>query len=351
MNFSVIQAHSEFTSEYSPKLYTLLYNLGFITGCINSDVWLMWIYKYSIHLLWVFFTISFTLMSLIKAPNIFILTYGGSILGYYLSSMLLAILLITELKHIISITKIYPRSYYLPLLLTLNKVPSAFDFITHIYYYKYLFIGICIIACIGISMKFDGKNKLVISPSGKNNYLPFFVVIVPCYLFGISCEMNLLIKEKFVSDSDWYDLTSTLVYLSGLYFYTILYRNNKEWVVICMLFILPICSVLFFSIGWKFFNEMEILYTAGYCTFSLYLGLLEIKSLKLIILNSSFPEFFLGMFYFLSKMSETIFYILMKIYLDDNKFYDVTGVFLICVTINMFAIGIISKKKYRPLSN
>lgn len=110
--------------------------------------------------------------------------------------------------------------------------------------------------------------------------------------------------------SDEFNSFSQMGYIIGAFLVNFLlnYRNNK--VIFSIIVGVPILFAviyLAFDTLAKFFTSSLLL---GFSTFGL--GVAEVLNIRLIVLNSNRPEFFIGMLYFISYFTEYILLIMLE---------------------------------------
>ena len=112
---------------------------------------------------------------------------------------------------------------------------------------------------------------------------------------------NLIPNQVLLEES------TSLAYILGALIYPLFIYTRKEVFIPHLLILLAVFISASFLLS-EFYSgvSMIIIYVAiGLANFQV--GLLEILNLKLIVVNSNRPEYFVGMLYFLSYLLRTIF--------------------------------------------
>ncbi|OMJ87481.1 hypothetical protein SteCoe_10815 [Stentor coeruleus] len=294
------------------NLVQFMTSFGIVCGTLIAEVFFAKLSKnHAIPVIMLMFLISVFLIFFLSSYQSN-LAKAFALLSFSWNFSVQMLLFIVELGYLSKYIKSNPNTFSLTVLLSLNQLGFIFGpLFLNIKLWQYAILYIIVIwISIIVTWRFEVEPRFFanISELKKNTTLPFSVFSISFYSFGAVLASYDIIAEnnsdKFTSQFIMFSMT--LGYVIGSSIITILINKSQFSLAFIILGLSTIGYIFIIPFGFE-----NYLYCAT-GVIGCSLGMIENINIRIIIVNSLRPEFFIGLFYFQTYVLHGAFVIFYK---------------------------------------
>ncbi|OMJ85884.1 hypothetical protein SteCoe_12727 [Stentor coeruleus] len=285
-------------------------SISYMIGCFFAEFYYLKLgEKKGLGILWCLFIITyFSLNCILINKSPWAIMISG--FGLCLSQAIQALLGVVEIGYITAYVKSNPNTYALSLLMSFSVFPYSLS-----YFYSYLnflsvtliFLSFCTFSLV-ITRNFKAKSLYHSILSSKKPYtiLPFSAFLTEFYACGAFVGM-FDIGNSLINPSNAF-ITDSFGYAAGSFLVIFLMNFHKRFIILGIILFAPIIAIM--CIGISTFDT-DYKYFAIWFINIAY-GIIEVMTVRLILVNSNRPEFFVAMYYLVTTLGEMLMFICFK---------------------------------------